>query len=120
MDVRIETTDYDTARTAIESIRRLVFIEEQGIPAKLELYDQDTSARFVLAYDTNNQVIGTGRLLNDGRIGRMAVSKEWRGKGVGRALLDSLLELAMQQGLSRVYLSSQTSACGFYQSGVQL
>lgn len=115
MAVRIETTDYAMARPAIDSIRIQVFIEEQGIPAELEWDDQDASASFVLAYDTNNQVIGTGRLLADGRIGRMAVSKPWRGQGVGIALLDRLLEMAKQQGLRQVYLSAQTSATGFYQ-----
>lgn len=51
----------------------------------------------------------------NGTIGRMAVLKDWRGRGVGRALLQTLLDLAVRQGLPRVTLSAQTHALGFYE-----
>ncbi|WHZ24401.1 MAG: GNAT family acetyltransferase YjcF [Nitrospira sp.] len=47
--------------------------------------------------------------------GRMAVLKDWRGRGIGRALLGVLLELAAQRGLARVTLSAQTHTIGFYE-----
>ena len=50
----------------------------------------------------------------DGHIGRMAVSPEWRGKGVGRALLERLLESAQIAGQQHLVLHAQTQAAGFY------
>ncbi|MBI2295265.1 MAG: GNAT family N-acetyltransferase [Betaproteobacteria bacterium] len=58
--------------------------------------------------------VGTGRLLRDGRIGRMAVLKEWRGKGAGSALMDHLIGLARKMGFDEVRLHAQTHAAGFY------
>ena len=69
------------------------------------------------ARDADGGAIGTGRLLvqgKSGHIGRMAVLADWRGKGVGRALLERLLEEAATLHLQNLALHSQTQACGFY------
>ena len=58
--------------------------------------------------------IGCGRLLPDGHIGRMAVLSDWRGQGVGAALLVRLIELARERGDARVLLNAQTQAMPFY------
>ena len=58
--------------------------------------------------------VGTARMLDDGKIGRMAVLTEWRGRGVGSALVDALLEVAGDRGRSRVHLAAQTHAIEFY------
>ena len=58
--------------------------------------------------------IGTGRLLQDAHIGRLAVLKEWRGKGVGGALLDMLLVIANKMGYDEVKLHAQTRVLDFY------
>jgi predicted GNAT family N-acyltransferase len=52
--------------------------------------------------------------LPDGHVGRMAVLPEWRGKGVGTALLSHLIEDAREQGMNQLVLNAQTSACDFY------
>jgi len=114
MSLRIETTSFAASIELIQSIRQQVFIHEQGIPAELEWDHQDHSALFVLAYDEDGHAIGTGRLLQDGRIGRMAVLKNWRGRGIGNAMLQQLIRLAQQNNLEKVYVSAQTDACGFY------
>jgi predicted GNAT family N-acyltransferase len=67
-----------------------------------------------LASGPDNEPLGTGRLLPDGHIGRMAVLAAWRGKGVGTALLYHLLEAARQRGMSQLALNAQTSAVPFY------
>src|SRR5216117_3712789 len=61
-----------------------------------------------------SRAIGTARLLPDGRIGRMAVLVEWRGQGVGAALLEALLALAHERSMPCVMLHAQTHAAGFY------
>lgn len=101
---------------ALTAVRRGVFIREQGIPADLEWDDRDGHAFHMLAQTPNGHAIGTGRMLADGRIGRMAVLAGWRGRGVGTALLGHLLGLARRRGLTRVTLAAQLSAVGFYRA----
>jgi len=110
----IVTTDWRSDRQRLSRIRRAVFIEEQGVPEELEWDDDDAGAIHLLAVDADDTPIGCARLLPDGHIGRMAVLQSWRGKGVGRALLQKALELARAQGHAIVRLSAQTHASGFY------
>ncbi len=67
-----------------------------------------------MAFAADGTPIGTGRLLQDAQIGRMAVLKEWRGKGVGSALLDMLLVVANKMGYDEVRLHAQTRVLNFY------
>lgn len=95
-------------------VRRTVFIEELNVPEELEWDDLDESCQHLLALDSKNKPIGTGRLCERGHIGRMAVIKDWRGKGVGSALLRKLMDIAQQTGNLKLVLNAQTSAAGFY------
>ncbi|GBE09151.1 hypothetical protein BMS3Bbin11_01219 [bacterium BMS3Bbin11] len=72
----------------LQSVRQDVFINEQGISARLEWDERDKSAIHTLAQDGNGQAIATGRLLPEGRIGRMAILSGWRGKGIGKQILN--------------------------------
>ena len=105
---------WDEARPEARRIRELVFVREQGVPLELELDDQDPRCDHALAYAADGSAVGTGRLLPDGHIGRMAVLKEWRGKSVGALLLQALMEQARQRRHARVRLNAQTYAAGFY------
>ena len=67
-----------------------------------------------VAEDPAGSPIGCGRLLPDGHVGRMAVLSDWRGHGVGAALLTRLIEVAHARGDQRVLLNSQTQAMPFY------
>ncbi len=99
-------------------VRQEVFIQEQKVPAELELDEFDPLAAHALAY-LNGRCIGTGRLvdLGDGQtqIGRMAVLAPFRNQGVGRLLLDRLIELASSQGMKSIVLHSQVAAIPFYE-----
>jgi predicted GNAT family N-acyltransferase len=112
---RVELTDWTTTGSAIRAIRETVFIHEQGVPVELEWDGLDSACAHVLAWNNRGEAIGTARMQQNGTIGRMAVLKDWRGRGVGRALLRTLLDLAARRGLSRVTLSAQTHALGFYE-----
>jgi GNAT superfamily N-acetyltransferase len=68
----------------------------------------------VLACDAAGIAIGTGRLLPEGKIGRMAVLHTARAHGVGAELMGELLAIARERGLPEVELSAQTHALGFY------
>jgi predicted GNAT family N-acyltransferase len=95
-------------------IRYEVFVEEQKVPAELEMDHMDAVCVHAVAYDTAGTPIGTGRLLPDGHIGRMAVRKAGRGTGVGGALLQGLMAQARARGDKQVVLSSQSHAAPFY------
>ena len=109
----VEVTWKDHA-DVLGQVRRTVFIEEQNVPEELEWDDLDESCQHLLALDSKKNPIGTGRLCEHGHIGRMAVIKDWRGKGVGGALLRKLMNIAQQTGNLKLVLNAQTSAAGFY------
>jgi predicted GNAT family N-acyltransferase len=91
-----------------------VFVRELGIPADQEWDGLDPECAHLLAYDMDGNPIGTARMQADGHIGRMAVLPDWRGRGVGSALLLMLIELAAAHGLDEVFLNAQTAAADFY------
>ena len=106
--------DWNAHREALRAIRRVVFIEEQGVPEALEWDELDEHCRHVLALAADGRAIGTGRLTPDGRIGRMAVLGEWRDRGVGSAILQHLLLQARKAGHATAQLHAQTHALSFY------
>jgi len=112
--IRIELMSWDRARADARPIRLAVFVEEQRVPVEIEWDDQDDRSLHALAYSEEGRAIATGRLLPDGHIGRMAVLKEWRGKGVGGAILERLVAAARERGDKEIELFAQTHAREFY------
>jgi hypothetical protein len=98
----------------LAAVRRTVFIEEQHVPEALEWDDADVDNVHALALAPDGTPIGTGRLLPDGHIGRMAVLASHRGRGVGAAVLLTLIEAARERGHDVVELAAQLHAIGFY------
>ncbi len=111
---RIDLLAWNEARAEASAIREAVFVAEQGVPRELELDDVDGHCVHALARLDDGRAVGTGRLLPDGHIGRMAVLAEWRGRGLGGALLERLVEEARSRGMQEIALSAQTHALGFY------
>lgn len=95
-------------------IRERVFIQEQQVPVALEWDEADNIAVHLLAR-LDGQAVACARILPNGQIGRMAVLPEWRGRGVGEALLLQAIQVCRQTGASHARLSAQTHAIGFYQ-----
>lgn len=111
--VSVRPADWSVDREILKALREEVFIREQSVPADLEWDEFDALSRHVVA-SMDGIPIGTGRLLPDGYIGRMAVLREWRGKGAGSALLAGLMEIARALGMRRVLLNAQVQALPFY------
>ena len=111
--VRIELLDWEKAQPVAGPIRFAAFVEEQGATG-VELDDEDPKCVHAVAFDGDGKAVGTGRLLPDGRIGRMAVKQEWRRQGVGAELLKALIEAARQKGHKEITLSAQLQAAEFY------
>lgn len=104
---RIIEADRALHAADIRQVRHAVFVLEQAIPASLEWDGHDAHCAHVLGLLEDGRAIATGRLQEDGRIGRMAVLTDWRGQGIGRAILERLLETARIRKISEVYLHAQ-------------
>jgi predicted GNAT family N-acyltransferase len=113
-DFSVSAADYATDREALRAVREAVFVREQGVPLELELDARDPDCLHVLARDADGRPIGTGRLTPAHTLGRMAVLPEWRGKGVGAAMLAALTQLARDRRWNAIELHAQVDAIGFY------
>lgn len=115
-------------REACFSVRKAVFVVEQGVSEDIEYDAYDAVALHVLAVREDGLPLGTGRLLygeeaaaktggdrSVGSLGRLAVTAEARGLGVGVALVRAIEDAARARGLSAVDLGAQTHALGFYE-----
>jgi len=112
----VQTTTWQASQAALQAIREQVFIKEQRVPVELEWDEFDASAMHLLAIDSAKNPIGCARILENGSIGRMAVLAEWRGLGVGKALLSAAINVCRKHQYSTVTLSAQTHAIGFYEN----
>jgi len=116
LDVRVG--DWATLGAAAKAIRSEVFIVEQKIPIEMEWDEADAQCVHAVAFNRLGLPLATGRLLQPApqlaRIGRMASSQAVRGAGVGRAVLDALLQAARDRGDTEVVLHAQLSAAPFY------
>ncbi|MYS35299.1 putative GNAT family N-acyltransferase [Streptomyces sp. KhCrAH-43] len=115
-------------RAACFQLRKEVFVGEQNVPEEIEYDAYDADAVHVIAVAADGTALGTGRLLHGpaaaahngvdptvGSLGRLAVSKEARGLGVGAALVRAIEDAARNQGLAAVDLHAQTHALRFYE-----
>ena len=112
---RVDLVAFDATRDALHAIRDEVFVREQHVPAELERDALDATCTHALARLLDGTPVGTARLTPDGHIGRMAVLADWRGRGVGDALLAALLQEARKRGRTEVALHAQAGAIEFYQ-----
>jgi predicted GNAT family N-acyltransferase len=114
--VRRAVTAEDRERA--HALRHEVFVGEEGVPEALERDAADETADHVVAADAAGRVVATGRLVrldvNTGKVGRMAVAREVRGRGAGALVLAELERIARERGLATIVLHAQASARGFY------
>ncbi|OFZ85235.1 MAG: GNAT family N-acetyltransferase [Betaproteobacteria bacterium RBG_16_66_20] len=114
--VKIEIMSWEQAQPVAGPIRFGIFVGEQNVPSGIELDDLDAQCVHAVAFDDAGKAIGTGRLLPDGQIGRMAVVKDWRRQGVGDAILEALIEEARKRGHAEVLVAAQLQAAEFYRN----
>jgi predicted GNAT family N-acyltransferase len=112
--VKITQVTWQDAECYLREIRTPVFIEEQDVAPDFEWDEIDATAVHLLAV-FNNEAIACLRIMDYQKIGRMAVLKAWRGKGVGHAILVEAVKLCKIHGSTCIKLSAQTHAIGFYQ-----
>ena len=113
--MKIRITSFEESERAIRAVRDVVFGQEQAVARDLNWDGRDSSCIQVVATDERGNGIGVGRMDSDGKIGRMAVLPHERGCGVGRAMLNALVEYARTHGMAEVYVHAQMHATPFYE-----
>ncbi|MFB6228635.1 MAG: GNAT family N-acetyltransferase [Halobacteriales archaeon] len=124
-DVHVVETDegYEDAL----SVRYSVFVDEQGVDPDLEVDDHEEESTHFVAYEAGDPV-GVARLREyehvptverekpTAKIERMAVLRNYRGRGLGRTILEAVEETARKQGFERARLHAQIRSAGFYEA----
>jgi predicted GNAT family N-acyltransferase len=115
-DVTIREADYATEEPQLRAVRFEVFVDEQGVPPAIEMDDRDPHCIHFLAL-TDEGPVATARidLEKSGKVGRLAVRADWRGRGIGRALMERCHEIALRHGLAEVWCHAQVTAVPFYE-----
>ena len=113
-DIDIAIVNWSDKQAELYSVRRAVFIEEQNVPESIELDGRDPDCFHVLASDTKGRPIGTARMDGKGKIGRMAVMHNYRRRGIGRKMIQVLMDYGRKNSITDFHVSSQITAIGFY------
>jgi len=118
MNAKRVKTDEDLR--AAFSIRKEVFVKEQGVPLEDEFDQFDTLDGHCehIIVDYNEQPVGTGRIRfvdGVGKLERICILEPFRKYGLGKRIIEALEEIAEERGASKVKLHGQTHAEGFYQ-----
>ena len=114
MSEHIQRTTWQKDKELLSNIRYQVFVDEQKVPIELEIDDDDPLAAHVLCL-VDGLPVGTGRILLDGHIGRLAVLQAHRKQGYGNKILDHLELIAQENELDEVFLNAQIAAIPFYE-----
>lgn len=125
-DIELRVVRTQTEMADALSVRRAVFITEQGVSEAEEIdgFDEDpaqvTDALHVIAY-LDGRAVATGRLLLVGgpgenlRIGRVAVLRQHRGYGYGRSVMIALEQEARRRSYPGITLAAQLPVIPFYE-----
>jgi len=98
-------------------VRRQVFIDEQDVPEELE-YDEFDDAALHVICKADELVVAAGRILffeEEAIVGRVAVLKPWRCKGIGRKIMEFIMDIAKNNGVKTLAANVQVDAQGFYE-----
>jgi predicted GNAT family N-acyltransferase len=102
------------------AVRERVFCLEQGVPQEEELDELDDQALHLVALEhEDGGVIATLRLLcdaEDAKIGRVAVDRAWRRRGIAARMLGLALARARELGCRRARLAAQLEAVALYEA----
>ena len=98
-------------------IRNKVFVIEQMVPPSLETDEFEDISKHVIAL-YNNKPIGCGRIRPIGnkiKLERLAVLKNYRSKGIGRQLMNFMIDYAKKQKPEEIFMHAQHYLKDFYE-----
>jgi len=111
--MEISFVRWDDAHTDLRFIRRKVFIDEQQVPESLE-WDEDDKIAVHLLGKEKGRPVACARLTSDGKLGRLAVLKEYRKHGWGSKLIRLAERFLHSKKINKIYLHSQANSYYFY------
>ena len=114
LDIKKVHDKNDLEKTII--IRKKVFIDEQKVPVDIEIDGFDSEAEHFIAY-LDDKTIGCARIRSKdykAKLERIAIIKEFRGKGFGSKLTKFLIRYCKNKNFKEIYLHSQTNVSDFY------
>ena len=97
-------------------VRGIVFVEEQGVPYKIEHDAYDLSATHILG-EMDGEPFAAGRIRVLGefaKLERVAVRKQYRGTGLGHKLTEFMISVAKEQGFQKFKVHAQSYLTDFY------
>ncbi|CAM8402425.1 GNAT family N-acetyltransferase [Candidatus Methylopumilus planktonicus] len=115
-NLKVEVVKWIDEYDSLTMIREKVFIQEQKVTPQLEWDGMDEKAIHFLVFN-DKAAIGCARAIvikDHMQLGRMAVLKEYRGQGIGSALIEKAMTTAKLNQLSAIYISAQCHAIDFY------
>jgi predicted GNAT family N-acyltransferase len=119
--IAVSVVETEEEREASHAIRPRVFIEEQACPEELEWDEWDAPEASAVSYilRAGGEVVGTARLLlrkpGLGKITRVALLAEARGRGWGAGLMRAVMADAGVRGCRELILDAQLYAIPFYE-----
>ena len=114
--IELSIANWTEAQSLVKPLRYQVFVIEQKVPEDMEWDEFDEIAWHAIV-TVDNQTVGTGRLILDGhiaKIGRMAVQSSRRNQGIGKSILNALIQNAKEKDAQECILHSQVHAIAFY------
>jgi len=108
---------FSTLCNAAFRLRKDVFVREQNVPEEIEHDADDLTATHFVAVAAG-EVVGTLRVVfkpEHAKIGRVAVDRDWRGRGIARTMMVTAMDYCRQRGVDRFYLTAQTDKTGLYE-----
>ena len=112
MDIKV----FDKIPPESRFIRETVYLSEQGFEKEYD--ENDNIAKHIVIYE-NDEAIGTCRLywddeVNCYHVGRIAVLKPHRGKGLGIKIVTEAEKIIKEMGGKEVFISGQVQVVEFY------
>lgn len=101
-------------RTEADHIRQQVFLDEQQFSQEFD--DSDDDFHYITVYHDNKCVGCVRYLINQDKaiLGRLAVLKEYRNKGLGRSLVLKCEQEIKKHLVNEIHLHAQETKIAFY------
>jgi len=111
--MRIQDIIYACVYVACDTRLEMIKLRNHYVLKNLNKYFLDSGAFFV--FERDGVVLGSGRITKGGVIKTIYVDPDFHRRGIGKALIERILNFARISGHDKVFLNAMTSAVGFYQ-----